>query len=195
MLAGGAFVIAFVVYYTTSTSKDNYIQTVMAWREQSDRSLRNGSSVIISENDSITLDYFPIDPTYNVRAKLTKNEQYETINITETDGSKVGYVLYGTLSFELNEKQLSFVLFQDMNNSTKYLLPFKDRTNGTSTYGAGRMLPVKIIGDASSINLDFNYAFNPYCAYNIEYICPITPKSNHLDVEIPVGEKTPIKPH
>jgi uncharacterized protein (DUF1684 family) len=66
--------------------------------------------------------------------------------------------------------------------------PFKDKTNGNQTYGSGRFLDFEE-KDLENMVLDFNYAYNPYCAYNSNYSCPIPPFENHLDVEVLAGEK------
>ena len=72
-------------------------------------------------------------------------------------------------------------------------LPFKDDTNGVETYGGGRYMDVRIstVKDGKII-LNFNKAYNPYCAYNKEYVCPLVPKDNILNISIKAGEKRPI---
>ena len=68
-------------------------------------------------------------------------------------------------------------------------LPFTDKTNGDSSYGGGRYLDLKL-PEGDSIIIDFNQAYNPYCAYNDKYSCPVPPKSNNLDIEVLAGVKT-----
>ena len=67
-------------------------------------------------------------------------------------------------------------------------LPFTDNTNGVETYGGGRYIDLKIPA-GNTINIDFNKAYNPYCAYSDKYSCPIPPPENHLDIEIKAGIK------
>jgi len=68
-------------------------------------------------------------------------------------------------------------------------LPFTDLTNGTVSYGGGRYIDLKIPEEEDAIVIDFNTAYNPYCAYSPRYSCPIPPEENHLEIEIPVGVK------
>ena len=188
-------IIGFIFFYSVSGSDENYIASVQKWRQESELSLRRVSeSTIIKAEDSVKLDYYPIVPQYRVNANLQKNSTYETVQINESNGSKTAFVKYGTLQFELLDKEYELTLYQDLKNSTHFLLPFKDSTSGVTTYGAGRMIPLKIIGDQPIVEIDFNRAFNPYCAYNPEYICPITPPENTLSVRIQAGEKTPKSP-
>ncbi len=69
-----------------------------------------------------------------------------------------------------------------------YFLPFADSTSGEETYGAGRYLEIETLPDGTSL-VDFNYAYNPYCAYNEKWSCPLTPSENRLKVPIESGEK------
>ena len=73
-------------------------------------------------------------------------------------------------------------------NHHGYFLPFADALAGTETYGAGRYLDPEAIGDGRFL-LDFNLAYNPYCAYNEQWSCPITPRDNRLAVPIRAGER------
>jgi hypothetical protein len=72
-----------------------------------------------------------------------------------------------------------------------YFLPFMDATSGDETYGAGRYLEIEPL-PGGKLLVDFNMAYNPYCAYNEYWSCPIPPKENRLSVPIEAGEKQPI---
>ena len=75
-----------------------------------------------------------------------------------------------------------------MNDSGELFLPFADATSGVETYGAGRYLEPEALPDGR-MSVDFNYAYNPYCAYNERWSCPITPAENRIDVPIRGGER------
>src|SRR5690606_21025371 len=111
-----------------------------------------------------------------------------------TTERKPKYKKYGELTFVLLADTLKLSIYQNIGLITKpgyenYLfLPFKDLTNGKESYGGGRYLDLRIPQD-STLVLNFNLAYNPYCAYNHHYSCPIPPYENHLNVEIPVGVK------
>ena len=101
------------------------------------------------------------------------------------------------LKFEVGGKSCALNLYQNLRlvNMPEYqdylFLPFKDATNGDSTYGGGRYLDFrqKDISSEGILLLDFNKAYNPYCAYSDGFNCPIPPLPNHLAIEVPAGEK------
>jgi hypothetical protein len=83
------------------------------------------------------------------------------------------------------------VVFKPVKEDVEYLfIPFYDKTSGDVTYGGGRYVEPEML-DNTTIEIDFNMAYNPYCAYNHTYRCPIPPGDNNLDVSILAGEKIP----
>ena len=104
------------------------------------------------------------------------------------------YKKYGVLHFTLDGKKLSLNVYQNMELTKKagyeeYLfLPFSDKTNGHESYIGGRYIDMRI-QEGSSWMIDFNKAYNPYCAYNYKYSCPIVPLDNDLPIEIKAGVK------
>lgn len=105
------------------------------------------------------------------------------------------YVKYGEISFEIDGKKLKLDVFQNLDlikMNPKYknslFLPFTDLTSGVTSYGGGRYLDLEI-PKKRKFTLDFNKAYNPYCAYAPGYSCPLTPKQNDLEVEVLAGVK------
>nr|MCU0394110.1 DUF1684 domain-containing protein [Thermoflexibacter sp.] len=100
------------------------------------------------------------------------------------------YVRYAYAHFEIDKQKLQLTIYKSMDRVSKgvLFLPFKDQTNGEETYSAGRYVEVKN-NNGSSIIIDFNKAYSPYCAYNETYSCPLPPKENHLNVKILAGER------
>jgi uncharacterized protein (DUF1684 family) len=102
--------------------------------------------------------------------------------------------VYGVLSFELQGQTFELNVYQGKDlmkeeGFTDYLfLPFLDNTNGDATYGGGRYIDLRIPLD-KELEIDFNTAYNPYCAYNEKYSCPIVPRENYLDMEVRAGVK------
>ena len=96
--------------------------------------------------------------------------------------------------FDLKEKPFKLNIYQNQDLIKKegfedYLfLPFLDNTNGEESYGGGRYIDMRI-PDGDTIIVDFNSAYNPYCAYNEKYSCPIVPRENYLDTEVRAGVK------
>ena len=104
------------------------------------------------------------------------------------------YEKYGEVHFTLNGQEIKLPVYQshslreDEEWKNYLFLPFKDATNGKITYGGGRYLELWYTG-GDTIVVDFNRAYNPYCAYNYNYSCPIVPKANWLDIPIEAGER------
>jgi uncharacterized protein (DUF1684 family) len=135
------------------------------------------------------LSYYDPDPSYNIVANFQKSESNEQITLIANDGEERTYDLYGTASFKIVNVPCTLqVLSSESELGTKMFIPFMDETSGEETYGAGRYLEASLpLGN--TIDLDFNFAYNPYCAYMEGYTCPFPPKENKLNVAIKAGEK------
>lgn len=145
-------------------------------------------------------DFFNYDPRYIVEASLELTPNAPPFEMATSSGKTQTFRVYGILTFTLEAQQHSLEVYESMRlqNLPEYknylFLPFKDHTTGSSTYGTGRFMDLeKPIG--SSISLNFNLCYNPYCAYTDGYSCPITPKINTLDISILAGIKGPEKAH
>ena len=140
------------------------------------------------------LDFFPVNEKYRVEARFVLNPDPEPFEMVTTTARRPVYVKYGDAYFTLDGKELKLEIYQSekakvIKELKDYLfLPFMDLTNGVSSYGGGRFLDLKI-PEGESIIIDFNKAYNPYCAYNHRYSCPVPPDANHLNIEIPAGVK------
>lgn len=143
------------------------------------------------------LDFFAIDSNFIVTANLTRIENAPVFEMATTTDRKPLYKEYGLLSFNINGQDLELTIYQSQDDlrDEKYkdylFLPFTDNTSGNESYGGGRYMDVMItdIKDDNTIELNFNNTYNPYCAYNDDYSCPLTPRKNHLDIEIKAGIK------
>ena len=142
-----------------------------------------------------SLDFFPIDSSFIVNAKLTLHKDSEPFPMKTTTDRLPIYKIYATANFEIQGKAFSLEIYQNEKlvltaEYEDYLfLPFTDNTNGEGSYGGGRYVDLKL-PEGDSIIIDFNQAYNPYCAYNDKYSCPIPPKSNNLDIEGFAGVKS-----
>lgn len=136
------------------------------------------------------LDFYPVDANYLVKARLEPIENKKMVEIPLTDGSVERYVRHSFAVFDLNGAEVRLLLLQAANEVDKrnFFLAFADGTSGEETYGGGRYLNLRQDGQ-KSITIDFNLAYNPYCAYNPDYACPIPPRENILEIPIPAGEK------
>jgi len=143
------------------------------------------------------LDFFPVDSSFVVIAKLTKILDAPTFQMATTTDRKPIYKEYGILNFNLKGKVFELTIYQSQDDlrDEKYkdylFLPFTDDTSGNESYGGGRYMDVMTTDEKSNgtILLNFNNTYNPYCAYNEKYSCPLTPRKNHLDLEVTAGIK------
>lgn len=140
------------------------------------------------------LNFFPIDTSYRVKATFIRTANELPFLMPTTTSRKSKEVKYGEIHFKINGKELSLNVYQNVNlklteEYKNYLfLPYSDLTNGDETYGGGRYIDLSI-PESDSIIVDFNKSYNPYCAYNPNYSCPIVPGENMLDTEILAGVK------
>jgi uncharacterized protein (DUF1684 family) len=194
ILAISLVVVAAVAYmFTAAESPEAYVEKIEKERERQFKFIRfNIESPLTEEQkQSFTkLTFYDIDPNYKVKARLVPIENKKVREVPLTDGSKQRYIEHAFAEFELGGKTNRLLLLQAMDEADKrnFFLAFADATSAVETYGGGRYLNVRQDGKAS-ITIDFNLAYNPYCAYNPDYACPIPPKENILDIPIPAGEK------
>ncbi|MEA1787032.1 DUF1684 domain-containing protein [Arenibacter sp. GZD96] len=140
------------------------------------------------------LDFFPPDTTYRVLARLQRTPNALPFFMPSSTGGQSEETVYGIVHFELNGKMHQLEVYQNQELMSKegymdYLfLPFMDATNGVETYAGGRYLDLRI-PQGDSLVIDFNKAYNPYCAYNKKYSCPIVPVVNTLNTAVKAGVK------
>jgi uncharacterized protein (DUF1684 family) len=132
------------------------------------------------------LRYFPENPALRLALPVELFERPSTIVVQTSTGDAQSYRRLGRLHFTVDAQELSLTLFAD--EAGGLFLPFADALAGGETYGAGRYLEPEPLGDGRVL-VDFNLAYNPYCAYNDDWSCPITPPENRLAVAIRAGEQ------
>ena len=141
------------------------------------------------------LPYFEYDPALSVLAEVEAAEPQRYEISTSGDGS-YSFIRFAVANFELAGRPTSLDLYWVEGYGGGIFLPFRDRTSGTHTYGAGRYLFDSIKGaDLGTIDgklvVDLNFAYNPSCAYDPRWVCPLAPPPNRLEVEIRAGERYP----
>jgi uncharacterized protein len=134
-----------------------------------------------------SLKYYPENPALRLTLPIEPHADQEMVIMMTSTGSVREYVKYGQFSFEVNGEVATLHVYQDPEGDS-FFLPFVDATAPEETYGAGRYLDIEPIGSGEFL-IDFNYAYNPYCAYNDKWSCPIPPKENRVKVRIEAGEK------
>ncbi len=144
--------------------------------------------------DFESLDFFKPDTNYVVKAKFVLTPDALPFLMPTTTDRKSEEVVYGIAHFQLNGKEHKLEIYQnrklmlDEEYKDYLFLPFTDQTNGEQTYAGGRYIDLSIPND-NTIVIDFNKAYNPYCAYNKKYSCPIVPSINALDTSVMAGVK------
>ncbi len=140
------------------------------------------------------LEFYPINEKFIVKAKFVRTPNEKPFLMPTTTARTPEYVKYGEAHFALDGKDFILNLFKNIQPIEEpgyedYLfLPFTDLTSGDGTYGGGRYLDQRI-PDGDSLIIDFNKAYNPYCAYSSRFSCPIPPKENDLLIRIEAGVK------
>lgn len=192
------FVVAAVgfVFYSMQggQSDEGYAAVIQKERENKDHFMKTSSTSPFADSvDNYRgLNYFPADQKYRMNADLEEIDPKKVHILAASDGKAMSYLEYSYAVFKLNGVENKILILEVMDpgpEKGKLFLAFADATSGNETYGAGRYLDIKKVPGSTAITLDFNLAYNPYCAYSDRFSCPFPPKENVLSVAIPVGEK------
>jgi uncharacterized protein len=184
------------VIYSFMGSQDQtaYIREIEKEREDKDRFMRTSPESpfagIVEQYKS--LNYYPPDVRYKITADLTPITNKKPVVLGTNDGKEQRYIEYAHAEFDLDGYHHSLLILEvaDMGPFRgKLFLAFGDETSAVETYGAGRYLDVSKVPGSNTITLDFNKAYNPYCAYVEKFSCPFPPAENLLKVGIMAGEK------
>ncbi len=181
---------------TLSTQGQDFNKEIKSHRKAYKKSFLTEERSPLHKKEVRFLNFFNPDQNYQVKAVFTTTPDSAPFDMATYSGITKSYRQYGTLTFHINgtAHQLSIyqsMLLMRMPGYKDYLfLPFKDLSNGDSTYGGGRYLDFRFEDIKNdTLIIDFNKAYNPWCAYSDGYNCPIPPLENHLDLAIPAGEK------
>jgi hypothetical protein len=140
------------------------------------------------------LNYFPVDESYKMEARLVVLDSLAIVKLKTSTDRLPDYRIYGYVYFEMDGKSHKLTAYKSiaLQNDTLYndllFLPFTDDNSTNLTYGGGRYIDFKI-PEGDTFVLDFNKAYNPYCAYNHKWSCVIPPRENSLQIAINAGEK------
>jgi len=191
-------VLCILLLFSSCGSKEvSALEEVRAFQEELNAQFADAEESPLTEEGLAIFDgleFFAIDDSFRVQAKLEFHEDSQPFLMKTTTDRLPVYKLYATAHFTLKGKECALKIYQsqDLLEDPDYgdylFLPFTDNTNGESSYGGGRYLDL-VIPPGNEMTLDFNMSYNPYCAYNSEYSCPIPPADNDLDVEVTAGVK------
>lgn len=176
-----------IIIYSLSGS-ENYAEIVEKQRSTFLKNLMDEQdSPIATIKDFSGMKYFDADKKYIIDAEFKVENSSSQSMILMTDSTKSEIKKAGNATFTIDGKTFTVSLFDE---GEIFLLPFRDLTSAKETYGGGRFINIpkdKLKGE--TIEIDFNNAHNFYCAYNENFICPIPPKENFINVDIRAGEK------
>jgi uncharacterized protein (DUF1684 family) len=195
--AGGAMALAIIVIAgagcgPTTPKAVDYPGRVAASRAAKDSQLKNTASPLPESRKArfLPLAYYPVDPEYSVPGVLHASAERPSLMMPTSTGSQRPMRRVGRLEFTLKGEPQTLTAFSEAGapDVTRLFVPFTDMTSGTETYPAGRYLDIDR-GPTGEYDVDFNYAYHPYCYFNETLECPLPPAENRLNVAIHAGEK------
>lgn len=182
------------------SAQDAYTKEIMTYHYEQNLKFHNKETSPLTAKDLkkfSALSFYKIDKKFKVTAKLVKEKDPVIFEMQTTTSRKPLYVIYGILTFTIDGKEQTLTIYQnkDFDRDPQYrdylFLPFTDKTSGDESYGGGRYLDVLTTDENAdgTITIDFNKSYNPYCAYNSKYSCPLTPKENTVNAALKAGVK------
>lgn len=131
------------------------------------------------------LSYFPENPALRLEVQVEEFPDKDEIVMQTSTGDEQRYQRYGRFTFQVDGETAALTIYL---SESGFFLPFVDSLANKETYGAGRYLEPEHLG-GSRFLVDFNLAYNPYCAYNEMWSCPLTPFENRVKVPVRAGER------
>ena len=196
-LISSYLVVCFFIFIACQTDK-SYINSNSEYQKNQNDFFKDASRSPLKSKDLKDfkgLDFFSIDSSYIVKAKLFSTPNTSFFGMKTTTERITKERVFGILSFIIDNQPFELNVYQgesacEEDVDTNYLfLPFLDESNGLTTYGGGRYIDLYIpVGD--TLILDFNKAYNPFCAYNDKYSCPIVPRENYIPLNVTAGVKS-----
>jgi uncharacterized protein len=165
------------------------MDTLTEFRKAKDDFFRNDPHSPLTRDQRLAfagLRYFAENPTLDLTVDLEPYQDKKRVSILTNTGDTQIYLRLGKFSFVVDAVPASLTVYA---NEHGFFLPFADSLAGKETYGAGRYLEPERLPNGR-FHVDFNQAYNPYCAYNENWSCPITPQENRIKVPIRAGEMT-----
>ncbi len=183
------------VDYAYDTTDIYHLELVRDRKKKDLAFLRDDDSPISAEARATFtgLKYFPPMKEFIFETVLAPFAEPEELIMATSKDKPRPMLCIGTLPFEYagQKLQLRVYMSKDTTQERSWFIPFMDETTDEETYMSGRYLDLAPAAPGQPVTLDFNRAYNPYCAYNDRYDCPIPPNENRLPVAILAGEKKP----
>lgn len=190
-----ALLLVFLIGFPILASAQSYKKSIREFQKELDESYANPeeSPLPPEEIEGFKgLPFFPVDEKYRVTAKFERLPPSNPLRMHTSDNRLRAFDRYAKATFTLDGKEYTLILYRDRSSRQKeesknrLFLPFTDQSNGAGTYGGGRYIDLEI-PEGDTIVIDFNKAYNPFCAYSDRYSFPIPPKENDLSIAILAG--------
>ncbi len=178
-----------------TAEQKEYIASVEKQRQEKDDYMKNNPNSPFNFKGKIefhSLKYFDVNPNFVFKSKLTEYTSKDTISIFGTKGEERKVIRFGFVNFEYKKKSYRLNVYKGTTKSGDeyFSIWFTDKTTNEQSYGVGRYLDFELNPDKEFIyTIDFNLAYNPYCAYSADYTCAIPTKDDYVDLSIEAGEK------
>ena len=187
-----------ILFFQNITNSDKtQTQEIKSWQQNLDREFADSTKSCLSKADRAKftgLDFYPINLKYIVTADFERTENEKEFGMKTTTDRLPVYIRYGIASFTFEGELYKINIYQNVKfaKTDKYkdylFMLFNDKTSGKESYAGGRYIDLRIPKN-NKITINFNKAYNPYCAYNHKYSCPIPPDDDYFDLEILAGCK------
>lgn len=173
-----------------------YTEEITAYRKKQLEEITASPESPLRPEDAAAISFFDADAKYLARARVEFLKGEKPLRMPTYAGTEKEFIRYARLHFEIDGVESTLTAYKNLaipgalaGLHNTLFIPFKDKTNGNLTYGGGRYLDLVIPVGTGEVSLDFNKAYNPYCAYSDGYQCPVPPRENHLSAALPAGEK------
>lgn len=196
------FSLFFVFVGIAKVQAQSFAEEIVEHRKEYRAEFLKSPNSPLKEEDLEFLDFYEPDEQYLVKCKFKFAKKSIPFELPTYSGITKTYQKFGTLHFKIKGQKQTLAVYRSLALAQNPLyrdylfLPFKDLTNAKETYGGGKYIDLRLKDlESRPILVDFNKAYNPYCAYSDGYNCPIPPQENHLKIEIKAGEKKFLKEH
>lgn len=180
---------------TYTPEQKNYISEIEKFRNDKNNFMKNNPDSPFNQDPDahfMPLKYYDVNPEFVFKSKLFLYSSNDTVTVFGTKGEQRKIVRFGYVKFNYKNKNYKLNVYKGKTHdgTEYYTIWFTDNTTGDETYGVGRYLDFNFNPDSNFVyTIDFNLAYNPYCAYSAKYSCAIPLKEDHLDFAVEAGEK------
>lgn len=199
-LAGGIIILILSFIFIScgknyTPEQKEYIKKIEKERREKDSEMQNAPDSPFNQDPEAhfqPLKYYPVNPDFVFHSKLYEYDVKDTVNVFGTKGEERQAIKFGYVKFSYNGNEYKLNVYE---GSTKkgtpyYSIWFTDLTTGKATYGVGRYLDFELNKNKDYVyTIDFNLAYNPYCAYSARYSCAVPTKEDHINLAVKAGEK------